>query len=227
MTASRVPAMVVDHAMVTWGLLCRLLSSSLEPNCSQLPDHLLPPYAKKVKDLDEVFLPPGTDATNAKRLRKLAFSNIFVGPHVGRYLVVNAEYVRSSIKESDCPRDGMPEFAVVGRSNVGKSSLVNSLVRKKRLAKTSKSPGKTQVINHYLINKSWYLVDLPGYGYAEAPTHVCRDWDAFTKDYFLKRKTLVSVLLLVDASLPPKGIDFAYADWLRSKKADTFDCSIY
>lgn len=128
--------------------------------------------------------------------------------------VAEAEFVKSSVSFKDCPTDGSPEFALVGRSNVGKSSLLNSLVRRKKLALTSKKPGKTQCINHFRINDSWYLVDLPGYGFAAAPHELRTDWDKFTKDYFLNRSTLVSVFLLIDASIPAKKIDLEYASWL-------------
>lgn len=169
-------------------------------------------------NVQDSFLPPGVSSISAKGLRRLAFSNIFVGSVSGKTQVSDAEFIKSSTDEQDCPRDGFLEFALVGRSNVGKSSLLNAIVRKRHLAKTSKTPGKTQVINHFLIDKSWYLVDLPGYGYAKAPMNVRVDWDDFTKKYFLQRKTLVSVLLLIDASLPPKKSDLGYADWLTSNK---------
>ncbi|KAJ6382870.1 hypothetical protein OIU77_031320 [Salix suchowensis] len=128
--------------------------------------------------------------------------------------VVQADFIKSSVRTEDCPSDGLPEFALVGRSNVGKSSLLNTLVRRKKLALTSKKPGKTQCINHFKVNDSWYLVDLPGYGYASAPQELRKDWNKFTKDYFLSRSTLVSVFLLIDASIPAKKIDLEYASWL-------------
>lgn len=122
------------------------------------------------------------------------------------------------MNRDQCPADGFPEFALVGRSNVGKSSLLNSIVRRKKLALTSKKPGKTQCINHFRINDSWFLVDLPGYGYASAPNMLRKNWDEFTKDYFLHRKTLVSVFLLIDGSIPAKKIDLEYARWLGENK---------
>ncbi|KAM0887726.1 hypothetical protein ACQ4PT_028819 [Festuca glaucescens] len=131
-----------------------------------------------------------------------------VGDVRARALVVNADFVKSSVRPDDCPKDGRPEFALVGRSNVGKSSLLNSLVRRKKLALTSKKPGKTlSGINHFIINDSWYLVDLPGYGL-----------DEFTRNYFLSRDNLVSVFLLIDASIPAKKIDLDYASWLGQNK---------
>ncbi|KAK8673618.1 hypothetical protein V6N13_111941 [Hibiscus sabdariffa] len=99
-------------------------------------------------------------------------------------------------------------------SNVGKSSLINALVRKKEVALTSKKPGKTQLINHFLVNKSWYIVDLPGYGFAKASDTARTDWSSFTKGYFLNRGSLVAVLLLIDASVPPQKIDLDCANWL-------------
>ena len=129
------------------------------------------------------------------------------------------------------PATGYPEFAVIGRSNVGKSSLINYLTGRKGLAHVSKTPGKTRTINHFLINemggggdgaggqkrgggKPWYLVDLPGHGYAKRSKGDRLAWNAFTQDYFLRRTTLVSVLCLVDASVPPMAIDLECVDWL-------------
>ncbi|CAN7005350.1 hypothetical protein IGI04_009176 [Brassica rapa subsp. trilocularis] len=168
--------------------------------------------------LDKLFIPPETDISGEEpsRLaaRILKGSNIVLSKYARDAQVVQADYVKSSVRTEDCPADGLPEFALVGRSNVGKSSLLNSLVKRKRLALTSKKPGKTQCINHFRINDNWYLVDLPGYGYASAPHELKKDWNKFTKDYFLNRSTLVSVFLLVDASLPAKQIDLDYASWL-------------
>ncbi|CAH8281683.1 unnamed protein product [Eruca vesicaria subsp. sativa] len=169
--------------------------------------------------LDKLFIPPETDISgddpSSLTARILKGSNIVLSKYARDAQVAQAEYVKSSVKTEDCPGDGLPEFALVGRSNVGKSSLLNSLVRRKRLALTSKKPGrKTQCINHFRINDNWYLVDLPGYGYASAPHELKHDWNKFTKDYFLNRSTLVSVFLLVDASIPPKQIDLDYASWL-------------
>uniref|UniRef100_A0A2P2J6U3 EngB-type G domain-containing protein n=1 Tax=Rhizophora mucronata TaxID=61149 RepID=A0A2P2J6U3_RHIMU len=168
--------------------------------------------------IDRLFVPPETevsvDGAAALTTRILKGSNIVLSKYAVDAQVVQAEYVKSSVRTEDCPSDGLPEFALVGRSNVGKSSLLNSLVRRKRLALTSKKPGKTQCINHFRINDSWYLVDLPGYGYAAAPQELRMDWEKFTKDYFLDRSTLVSVFLLIDASIPAKKIDLDYARWL-------------
>ncbi|KAL3688836.1 hypothetical protein R1sor_015145 [Riccia sorocarpa] len=166
----------------------------------------------------------GVDGVEAQKkaegnMKRLAGSNIIMDVNMGRHhLVKSAEFVKSSSKEAECPKDGLPEFALVGRSNVGKSSLINVLVNRKELAQTSKKPGKTQLINHFRINNSWYLVDLPGYGFAKAPTAVRTEWNEFTKSYFLNRKTLVSVLLLVDGSIPPVKIDLDCVDWLGRNK---------
>ncbi|XP_074567965.1 GTP-binding protein At2g22870 [Curcuma longa] len=166
---------------------------------------------------DRLFVPPGVDfagAADAASARVLRGSNIVLGPYAHDAQISTADFVKSSTKTEDCPSDGIPEFALVGRSNVGKSSLLNSIVRRKRLALTSKKPGKTQCINHFRINDSWYLVDLPGYGYAAAPQELRVNWDDFTKSYFLNRATLVSVFLLIDGSIPAKKIDLEYASWL-------------
>uniref|UniRef100_A0A0E0N226 EngB-type G domain-containing protein n=1 Tax=Oryza rufipogon TaxID=4529 RepID=A0A0E0N226_ORYRU len=173
--------------------------------------------------LDRLFVPPGASVSagdaEAVTARVLKGSNIVLGPYArGDANVIAADFVKSSVRPDDCPRDGLPEFALVGRSNVGKSSLLNSLVRRKRLALTSKKPGKTQCINHFKVNDSWYLVDLPGYGYAAAPQEARTNWDEFTRNYFLSRENLVSVFLLVDASIPAKKIDLDYASWLGQNK---------
>ncbi|PIA29467.1 hypothetical protein AQUCO_06000074v1 [Aquilegia coerulea] len=161
-----------------------------------------------------LFIPPGIDIEEISEEMILPGSNIVLGPYAGHSQIKQVEFIKSSSKAKDCPKDDLPEFAMLGRSNVGKSSLINSLVRKKEVALTSKKPGKTQLINHFLVNKSWYIVDLPGYGFANAPEAARMDWSSFTKGYFLNRETLVSVLLLVDASIPPRKIDLDCANWL-------------
>lgn len=171
-----------------------------------------------IESLESLFIPPGVDASELQRAKRLQGSNIVLSPYAKDGQIKKAEYIKSSTSVEDCPTDGYPEFALVGRSNVGKSSLVNSLVKRKQLAMTSKKPGKTQLINHFLINDSWYLVDLPGYGYAIAPQAIRTDWNEFTKEYFLNRKALVCVLLLIDASIPAKQIDIDCATWLGQNK---------
>ncbi|KAK9142553.1 hypothetical protein Syun_011953 [Stephania yunnanensis] len=167
--------------------------------------------------LEKLFVPPEVDISDgfeALSARVLKGSNIVLSSYAKDAQIKEAEFVKSSTRTEDCPSDGLPEFALVGRSNVGKSSLLNSIVRRKRLALTSKKPGKTQCINHFRINDSWHLVDLPGYGYAAAPKELRTDWAKFTKDYFLNRSSLVSVFLLIDGSIPAKKIDLEYASWL-------------
>ncbi|KAH6808301.1 P-loop containing nucleoside triphosphate hydrolases superfamily protein [Perilla frutescens var. frutescens] len=161
-----------------------------------------------------LFVPSGIEPNDVTEDMVLPGSNIVVGPYAGDAKIKEVNFVKSSNRPKECPRDDRPEFAMLGRSNIGKSSLINSLVRKKEVALTSKKPGKTQLINHYLVNKSWYIVDLPGYGFANAPESARMDWSSFTKGYFLNRETLVSVLLLVDASVPPQKIDLDCANWL-------------
>ncbi|KAL5706691.1 hypothetical protein ACHQM5_024825 [Ranunculus cassubicifolius] len=161
-----------------------------------------------------LFVPPGVEPEQVTEDIVLPGSNIVLGPYAGHSQIKQVEFVKSSARAKDCPKDTLPEFAILGRSNVGKSSLINALVRKKEVALTSKNPGKTQLINHFLVNKSWYLVDLPGYGFANAPESARMDWSSFTKGYFLNRETLVSVLLLIDASIPARKIDLDCANWL-------------
>eukprot|EP00892_Ulva_mutabilis_P009095 jgi/Ulvmu1/6558/UM003_0195.1 len=129
-----------------------------------------------------------------------------------------SQYISSSTSLTTCPKDGRPEFAIIGRSNVGKSSLINMLTKNRNLALTSKQPGKTKCINHFLINGSWYLVDLPGYGYAKSSQKTRMDWNDFTKKFFTQRSTLLCVLLLVDASIPPQQVDLECAGWLTSSE---------
>ncbi|OVA08622.1 GTP binding domain [Macleaya cordata] len=161
-----------------------------------------------------LFVPPGVEPDLVTEDMILPGSNIVLGPYAGHSQIKQVEFVKSSAKPKDCPKDALPEFAILGRSNVGKSSLINALVRKKEVVLTSKKPGKTQLINHFLVNKNWYIVDLPGYGFANAPESTRMDWSSFTKGYFLNRETLVAVLLLVDASIPPRKIDLDCANWL-------------
>ncbi|KAK8661931.1 hypothetical protein V6N13_091519 [Hibiscus sabdariffa] len=161
-----------------------------------------------------LFVPPGVDPEDVTDEMILPGSNIVLGPYAGHSHIKEVEFVKSSGRAKDCPKDNRPEFAILGRSNVGKSSLINALVRKKEVALTSKKPGKTQLINHFLVNKSWYIVDLPGYGFAKASDTARTDWSSFTKGYFLNRESLVAVLLLIDASVPPQKIDLDCANWL-------------
>ncbi|XP_031478607.1 GTP-binding protein At2g22870 [Nymphaea colorata] len=161
-----------------------------------------------------LFVPPGVAREEVTEEMILPGSNIVIGPYAGHSQIKQVEFVKSSSRVKDCPKDDRPEFAMLGRSNVGKSSLINALTRKKEVALTSKKPGKTQLINHFLVNKSWYIVDLPGYGFANAPEAARMDWSSFTKGYFLNRNTIVAVLLLVDASVPPQKIDLDCANWL-------------
>ena len=121
--------------------------------------------------------------------------------------IKTAEFSISNTEVSKCPTDGKPEFAFIGRSNVGKSSLINMLTSKKGLAKTSGTPGKTQLINHFLINEQWYIVDLPGYGYAEAPVAVVAKWQALLKQYLAGRQTLRRAFVLIDARHGVKAVD--------------------
>lgn len=129
-------------------------------------------------------------------------------------IVSSAEFVKSSQELNQCPQPDMPEFAFIGRSNVGKSSLINMLVDKKDLAKTSSQPGKTQLINHFLINEEWYLVDLPGYGYAKTSMENRKKWRKMIEGYLLKRVNLLTVFVLVDSRLEPQKIDLEFINFL-------------
>ena len=128
--------------------------------------------------------------------------------------IKTAKYLISSPTFDKCPVADKPEFAFIGRSNVGKSSLINMLVNQKNLAKTSGTPGKTQLINHFIVNDSWYLVDLPGYGYAKTSKNNAEKWNKFTSDYLKKRSNLLCVFLLIDARLEPQKIDLEFMEWM-------------
>ena len=128
--------------------------------------------------------------------------------------VAYAEFVVSNTKVEQCPNSKLPEYAFIGRSNVGKSSLINMLCNKKKLAKTSSRPGKTQLINHFLINKNWHLVDLPGYGYARASKTQKKTFQKFITNYFTKRKELIAAFLLIDIRHEPQPIDLEFMRWL-------------
>ncbi len=129
-------------------------------------------------------------------------------------LVKSAEFVMSNSDVAKCPKNRLPEYAFIGRSNVGKSSLINMLTNKKSLAKTSGRPGKTQLINHFLINKNWYLVDLPGYGYAKVSKSSKKTFQKFITQYFSLREQLVSAFVLVDIRHEPQSIDLEFMQWL-------------
>lgn len=129
-------------------------------------------------------------------------------------IIKSAEFCISSPNYKKCPQDGRPEYAFIGRSNVGKSSLINMLTGNKGLAKTSGRPGKTQLINHFLINGEWYLVDLPGYGYARTSKTSREKWSQMMRDYFLHREALTNVFVLVDSRIPPQRIDLEFVEFL-------------
>ena len=129
-------------------------------------------------------------------------------------IVKQSEFVISNTDIKKCPSPTIPEYAFIGRSNVGKSSLINSITKRKSLAKISGKPGKTQLINHFIINDSWYLVDLPGYGYASVSKKQRLEFAKFIKIYLLERKNLMSLFVLVDSRLKPQKLDFEFMTWL-------------
>lgn len=129
-------------------------------------------------------------------------------------IIHSAEFVSSYVDWRKCPDSPLPEYAFIGRSNVGKSSLINTLTERNSLAKISNTPGKTQCINFFLINDAWHLVDLPGYGYAKTSKKNREIWLKFTKDYIKKRKQLQNVFLLIDARIPPQQIDLDFIIWM-------------
>ena len=128
--------------------------------------------------------------------------------------ITSAEFVMSNSDVGKCPREPLPEYAFIGRSNVGKSSLINMLMNRKGLAKTSGRPGKTQLINHFRINGNWFLVDLPGYGYAKVSKKEKKTFQRYITDYFRKRQQLVCGFVLVDIRHEPQQIDLEFMEWL-------------
>tara|TARA_B100000963_G_scaffold71338_1_gene59503 strand:- start:2575 stop:3180 length:606 start_codon:yes stop_codon:yes gene_type:complete len=129
-------------------------------------------------------------------------------------IIKQAEFIISNTDINKCPKSDKPEYAFIGRSNVGKSSLINMLTERKSLAKVSSKPGKTQLINHYLINKLWFLVDLPGYGYAGVSKTQRYEFAQFIKKYLLNRENLMCLFVLLDSRLKPQIIDLEFMQWL-------------
>ena len=129
-----------------------------------------------------------------------------------------SKYIASYPREKDCPKDGKPEFAFIGRSNVGKSSLINMLLERRELARTSKKPGKTQMINYYLINNEWYLVDLPGYGYASTSKSQRKSWRKMIEQYLMFRKTLICAFILIDSNIPAQKLDIEFMNWMGASQ---------
>ena len=128
--------------------------------------------------------------------------------------IKSAEFVISNTKVDLCPKGNLPEYAFIGRSNVGKSSLINMLTKKPKLAMTSATPGKTLLINHFLVNKEWYLVDLPGYGYASRGKKQVDKIQKIIEDYVLEREQMTNLFVLIDIRLEPQKIDLEFFEWL-------------
>ena len=132
--------------------------------------------------------------------------------------IKSAEFIISNTDVAKCPKDRLPEYAFIGRSNVGKSSLINMLMDRKSLAKISGRPGKTQLINHFKINDDWFLVDLPGYGYAKVSKTKRKTFQSFIQDYFKKREQLVCTFVLIDSRHDPQKIDLDFMQFLGENK---------
>ncbi|TND09221.1 MAG: GTP-binding protein [Bacteroidetes bacterium] len=133
-------------------------------------------------------------------------------------IIRSADFISSNVLAEKCPAPDKPEYAFIGRSNVGKSSLINMLCGKTKLAHVSGRPGKTQVINHFLINGQWYLVDLPGYGFAKVSKEMREKFDKMIRGYLVRRSNLVCVFLLVDSRLEPQMNDIAFMEWLAESQ---------
>jgi len=128
--------------------------------------------------------------------------------------IKSANFVISNSDVAKCPKERLPEYAFIGRSNVGKSSLINMLTGQNKLAKTSGRPGKTQLINHFKINNNWFLVDLPGYGYAKVSKSIKKTFQSFIKNYFLQREQLICTFVLIDCRHEPQKIDLEFMEFL-------------
>lgn len=128
-------------------------------------------------------------------------------------VIKTVTFIKSSSKWQECPEPSLPEYAFIGRSNVGKSSLINAIMNHKDLAKISQTPGKTQLINHFLVNENWYLTDLPGYGYAKVSKSLRKDFEKLITNYILNRKNLVNLFVLVDIRHTPQKIDLEFMEW--------------
>ena len=129
-------------------------------------------------------------------------------------IIKTAEFVGSYPSIKLCPTDEKPEYAFIGRSNVGKSSLINMLVNISNLAHTSSTPGKTQTLNYFDINKQWYLVDLPGYGFAKTPKNIRHNWERMMDEYLVERLTMQCAFLLIDSCVPAQEVDLEFANWM-------------
>lgn len=129
-------------------------------------------------------------------------------------MIKEAKFVKSSSKLEECPKTDLPEYVFLGRSNVGKSSLINMLVERNKLSKTSSKPGKTQLINHFVINKKLFFVDLPGYGWAKTSKSNRESWDNMTKKYLLNSEKLVLIFILIDIRIKPQDIDIKYINFI-------------
>lgn len=132
--------------------------------------------------------------------------------------ITEVKFIASFVSEKDCPKTDIPEYAFIGRSNVGKSSLINLLTDRKKLAKVSSTPGKTQLINYFEVDESWYLVDLPGYGYAQISKKKREEWKKMIDSYLLNRKTLACIFLLIDSRIPLQKIDMEFMNFLGSSQ---------
>ena len=129
-------------------------------------------------------------------------------------IIKDARFISSNSRFEKLPKDNMPEYAFIGRSNVGKSSLINALVQRKGLAKTSATPGKTIAINHFMVNNNWYLVDLPGYGYAQRSKKSREEWRVMLANYITRRRNLLYTFVLVDSRIEPQNSDIGFMEWL-------------
>ena len=133
-------------------------------------------------------------------------------------IIRKADFLISNTDPEKCPQPDKPEYAFIGRSNVGKSSLINMLLGRKNLAKTSSTPGKTRLINHFVVNEEWYLVDLPGYGYARISKEEREKWEGMIRSYLMRRESLVNTFILIDSRIEPKESDIDFINWFGEEQ---------
>lgn len=133
-------------------------------------------------------------------------------------IIKDARFLSANTRIDKLPKDNMPEYAFIGRSNVGKSSLINALVQRKGLAKTSSTPGKTIAINHFVVNGQWYLVDLPGYGYAQRSKKAREEWRVMLANYISRRRNLIYTFVLIDSRIEPQNSDIGFMEWLGENR---------
>ena len=191
------------------GYLCRTYHTSVSPPMTQDPTSLPGKTGKPAKSDTSKDSPDTGDQAAAKPAQ-----TPYQKPEMGAFDYLDVAFTGSYPRLEDCPKPAYPEYAFIGRSNVGKSSLVNLLTGRKQLAKVSGRPGKTQQLNYFWVSEGWYIVDLPGYGYAKVSKTQRANWEKLIRNFMIRRGNLATVFLLIDGSIPPQQSDLDFADYL-------------